>query len=61
MTVVSFAYKTKDNPNIQLGMNGWEGVINTVEDWNNMMEYVVNARPDVEPTSVIILNLKTLA
>lgn len=57
--VVSYAYKMKDDPNLQLSMVSCEN-IETVNDWNRMMNSIANARPDIDPHSVIILNIINL-
>lgn len=57
--VVSYAYKLKDDPNLQLSMVSCEN-IETVNDWNRMMNSIANARPDTDPHSVIILNVINL-
>lgn len=57
--VVSYAYKLKDDPNLQLSMVSC-GNIETVNDWNKMMNSIAAARPDTDPNSVIILNVINL-
>lgn len=57
--VVSYAYKLKDDPNLQLSMVSC-GNIETVNDWNKMMNSIANARPGIDPNSVIILNVINL-
>lgn len=57
--VVSYAYKLKNDPNLQLSMVSCEN-IETVNDWNKMMNSIAEAHPDTDPHSVIILNVVNL-
>lgn len=57
--MVSYAYKMQDDPNLQLSMIVCSN-IETVDDWNRMMNSIGNARPGIDPHSIIVLNIVNL-